>query len=93
MYYYIIIVDMAVTLTGEESYITLTVNTQLLLLGDKGSISLRTTDTNGILFSGIWYLPNGNPTNRFVTVEVVNGMLSLKTILSDGKDIINVIVN
>ena len=93
MYYYVIIVDMTVTLTGEESYITLTVNTQLLLIQDKGSISLRTTDTSGILFSGIWYLPNGSPTNKFVTVEIVDGMLNLKTILSDGKDIIIVIVN
>lgn len=69
----------AVTLTGDESYVSVIVNSQLLVVGDEGSLVVRTTDVNGIIFSATWSLYD------FLIIDLFNGTLFLKASFSGGE--------
>ena len=69
----------AVTLSGEQSYVSLVVNSQLLVLGDVGSIFLRTVDKNGVIIHVT------KLSSDILTLELVNGTVYLRAMLSEGK--------
>lgn len=72
-------IGMSVTLSGQDSYITLSVNSHLLVLGDQGLLTIRSIDNNGIIYSSQWTTPS-----HYLTIELYNGTLYLRAAVSGG---------
>lgn len=79
------VIGTAATLTGDHSYIGIEVNSNLLVVGDEGSLVVRTIDGDGIIFTAVWSSPSYSD---FVSIEMVNRSLYLKTAVSGGKRLI-----
>ena len=78
------VLDNSVTVFGSNSYVEVTANTQLVFLKDIGSLTIKTLDTDGILFYGAWS-HNHVPTGEYITLELVNGSVQLATALQEGE--------
>ena len=77
-------IDNSMTIQGDNSYIEVTVNSQLVQLDDGGSLSFRTIDISAILVYGSWYL-NDAVTGDYITIEIINGTIQLRTAISGSK--------
>lgn len=75
--------DISFTLSGDASYIQVSVNSLLLDLSDQGVLLFRTIDTSAILLYAVWY-NNYIPTYDYLTVEIVQGYIQLNTYIPEG---------